>query len=303
MLVVAVVMVVSVESPWLHYANAVYWGVVCNQLVFVGHDAGHRAVFGDRRDVTLGFLLLPLLGMSYSWWVDTHNKHHGLPNQENFDPSISFQYLAFSRKQAAEKTGLARKFIRHQSCYFLPLIALYPVYMRFASIMYLIRRRDRKSLVEALLGAIHFPLYFGLVFMFLDPWQGMTFILVHQMVFGMCLFSAFGPNHIGQIILDEGHELNFLQQQVSTAQNVQSSLFADFWFGGLNHQIEHHLFPRVARNQLRHVRPIVKQFCADNDIPYKESRFPRCLIEILRFMHWVGEPLRTRSPAPIDDGS
>lgn len=292
-IVPSIFVVIYAQSMWWHVANACYMGILYNQLVFVGHDAMHHQIFGDRRDYVLSVLMLPVMGISASWWADTHNKHHGRPNEKNFDPSIGFDYLAFSESEAMSKTGFARTAVKYQGYYFLILMILYPLLMKISSFRFLKSDWHKKKRPWELISFLsHFPLYIWFLFTYLTPGEAAVFIVIHQCVFGLCLFSVFGPNHIGQIVLPEDHDYDYLHQQAITSQNVQPGLFVDFWFGGLNHQIEHHLFPTVPRNRLKYVRPIVEQFCREHKVPYYVSSAPWCYVEILQYMHRAGAPLR-----------
>ena len=82
---------------------AVFQGLLFTQVGFLGHDAGHRQIFGSRRaNYVLGILLGNLgIGLSYGWWVDKHNRHHAHPNTEGADPDIEVGALAFSHAQAS----------------------------------------------------------------------------------------------------------------------------------------------------------------------------------------------------------
>jgi fatty acid desaturase len=140
--------------------------------------------------------------------------------------------------------------------------------------------------------AIHFGLYLGVVFLFLGLWEGMAFILVHQMLFGLYMGSVFAPNHKGMLVQQGNSPLDRLRQQVLTARNVRSHPVTDFWFGGLNYQIEHHLFPSMARNQLKAAQATVQAFCQARAIPYHETSVWQAYWAILRHLHHVGAPLR-----------
>jgi fatty acid desaturase len=109
--------------------------------------------------------------------------------------------------------------------------------------------------------------------------------------------SVFAPNHKGMPILEKETELDFLHQQVLTARNVQGSPLADFWYGGLNYQIEHHLFPNMARNNLKKAQPIVRAFCQEMGIPYHQTGVWQSHKEILGFLHEVSAPLRQKKSA------
>src|SRR6266516_727806 len=82
---------VMVGNSWWQLAVAAFLAVVFTQIGFLGHDAGHRQIFGSRRaSYVLGVLLGNLgIGLSYGWWVGKHNRHHAHPNTEGADPDIA----------------------------------------------------------------------------------------------------------------------------------------------------------------------------------------------------------------------
>ncbi|HLZ61236.1 MAG TPA: fatty acid desaturase, partial [Ktedonosporobacter sp.] len=82
-----------------------------------------------------------------------------------------------------------------------------------------------------------------------------------------------------------------------TARNVYAHPVTDFWYGGLNYQIEHHLFPGMARNKLKEAQPVVRAFCQEHAIPYHETTGLQSFAEILSYLYQMGAPLR-KAPAP-----
>jgi fatty acid desaturase len=105
--------------------------------------------------------------------------------------------------------------------------------------------------------------------------------------------SVFAPNHKGMPVLERQAPLSFLERQVLTARNVRAHPLTDFWYGGLNYQIEHHLFPTLPRNQLGAAQTIVRAFCTTHHIAYHETGMIASYREILRHLHDVGAVLRT----------
>ena len=99
--------IVWVGDSWLQLINAAIFGLAWGQLAFLGHDAGHQPIFKSRRlNDALGRILGNLLvGLSFGWWVDTHNRHHANPNHEERDPDIGDGVLAFTAAQAANRTA------------------------------------------------------------------------------------------------------------------------------------------------------------------------------------------------------
>jgi fatty acid desaturase len=66
----------------------------------------------------------------------------------------------------------------------------------------------------------------------------------------------------------------------------------DFVLGGLNYQIEHHLFPNMPQPNLRRAQPIVRDYCASLDIDYLECGLLRTYGHVLQHLHAVSAPLR-----------
>ena len=117
----------------------------------------------------------------------------------------------------------------------------------------------------------HAVLYVTAVFWVLSPLKGLAFIAVHQAVFSMYLGCSFAPNHKGMPLLARHTDLGFAERQVITARNVKGGRWAAFVFGGLNYQIEHHLFPTMPRPNLARVQAMVRAFCVENHLPYCEE--------------------------------
>jgi fatty acid desaturase len=85
-------------------------------------------------------------------------------------------------------------------------------------------------------------------------------------------------------MMDDDEELDFLRTQVLTARNVRGNWFLDYWYGGLNYQIEHHLFPTMPRNRLRYAKPLVERFCAERGIAYHETSIGGSYKEIFQHL-------------------
>jgi fatty acid desaturase len=126
----------------------------------------------------------------------------------------------------------------------------------------------------------------------LTPWQALAFLVVHQALFGVYLGLTFAPNHKG-MPHPTGAE-DFLRRQVLTSRNVRGGRLIDVALGGLNYQIEHHLFPAMPTPNLRRAQPIVRQYCAELGVPYEMTGLVDSYRQALRHLHDVGAPLRRR---------
>src|SRR5215217_1498804 len=285
---------VIIGSSWWQLLTAAYLAVVFTQLAFVGHDAGHRQLFRSRRANDLvGLAHANLLtGISFGWWVPKHNAHHTNPNHEDLDPDISITALAFTTDQARSKHGLVRLVARHQGWLFFPLLLLEAAHLHLASAKAIIRGSGRANAIQGLLLLAHTAAYLGAVVWVLSPLQAIAFIVVQQGLFGLYLGCAFAPKHKGMPTLTEAEQLDFLRRQVLTSRNVRGSRVVDWVLGGLNYQIEHHLFPNMPRPNLRRAQPLIRTFCQDHGLPYTEASLFGSYAEAVRHLHTVGAPLR-----------
>jgi fatty acid desaturase len=281
-------------ESWWQLAVAAYLAVVFTQIAFVGHDAGHRQIFRSRRANDLVGLVHAnlLVGVSFDWWVAKHNRHHSNPNHEDLDPDISITALAFTPDQASSKHGLVRLVARYQGWLFFPLLLLEAAHLHLASAKAIVQGRDRANAVEGLLLLIHVAAYVVALLVVLSPLQALAFVMVHQGLFGLYLGCAFAPNHKGMPTLTDADQLDFLRRQVLTSRNVTGSRLVDFVLGGLNYQIEHHLFPNMPRPNLRRAQPLIRAFCQDHGLPYAQASLVGSYAEAIRHLHRVGAPLR-----------
>ncbi|MDL4776612.1 MULTISPECIES: fatty acid desaturase family protein [Thermomonosporaceae] len=283
-------------GSWWVVLLAVPLALLSGRTAFLGHDAGHRQIAGSAKANRLLGLLVGnlMLGMGHGWWTDKHNRHHANPNHVGKDPDVGEGVLVWTQEQAekARGRGVFAWIGRHQARLFFPLLLLEGLNLQVNSVLYLRGRSVRDKLVEGGLFALHAAGYLALVFTLLSPGKAVVLILLHQGLFGVHLGSVFAPNHKGMVMPEPGAKLGHLQRQVLTSRNVRGGLAVDWFTGGLNYQIEHHLFPSIPRPNLRKVRPLVREHCAAVGLPYAETGLIDSYRQALAHMHEVGEPLR-----------
>ncbi|MGZ3148038.1 fatty acid desaturase family protein [Lentzea chajnantorensis] len=274
-------------DSWWQLAVAVALAVMTTQLAFIGHDAGHKQIFASRRwnEVT-GYFHSGLVGVSYDWWVGKHSRHHANPNHEDEDPDVDISVLAFTQRQSAAKRGPLRWIAARQAFLFFPLLLLEGFALHWHSIRY--------SGQERYVMIANVVVYLGVVFWVLSPVYAIAFVLVHQGVWGLYMGCSFAPNHKGMPVLSAGHSLDFLRKQVLTSRNITGGWFVDLLLGGLNYQIEHHLFPSMPRPALRHAQVIVREFCEQHGISYAQCGLFRSYGYVLEHLHEAAAPLRVK---------
>jgi fatty acid desaturase len=286
---------VVLGDSWWQLAVAAFLAVVFTQIGFIGHDAGHQQIFRSKRaNQIVGLFYGNLaIGLSYGWWVDKHNRHHANPNHEDKDPDIDIGALAFTSGQARAKRSRVTRFIaRHQRYLFFPLLLLEAVQLHVASVQAVAGGRLRNRAWEVLLLGLHAVGYLAAVALVLSPLKAVVFVIVQQGLFGLYLGCAFAPNHKGMPVLAADDQRDFLRRQVLTSRNVHGSPLVDFVLGGLNYQIEHHLFPSMPRPHLRLAQPLVRAFCQQHGVTYVETTLLRSYAQALHHLHDVGRELR-----------
>ncbi|MDQ6875579.1 MAG: acyl-CoA desaturase [Actinomycetota bacterium] len=289
--------VAALGDSWWQLLLAAYFGLVFTQLGFFGHDAGHRQIFrSGRANDVLGIVHANLLiGLSYGWWTNKHNRHHSHPNDVDEDPDVGSGAIAWTADQAERRGRFGRFVARHQAYLFFPMLLLEAMHLHVASVRALLARSARRRAVEATLLTVHFAAYLGVLVLVMSPLHAVLFVLVQQGVFGLYLGCAFAPNHKGMPMLSAQDELDYLRRQVLTARNVRGGWLVDYVLGGLNYQIEHHLFPSMPSPSLARCQPLVQAFCREHGLPYREVGPFRSYALVLRYLHQVGASVRRRT--------
>ena len=214
---------VLLASSWWTIVVALGVAFTLGQLSFIAHDAGHRQVSRNRRhNHVIGMVLTNLCaGFSFTWWLDKHNRHHAHTNQPGKDPDLEPGALAYTRDQVEARQGLPRWFARIQAVTLVPLLFLEAVNLHVASVIHLIRRRDRGAVVEAALLIGHAALFFVAPFLVMGIWQAVVFVLVTQTAFGFYLGASFVTNHVGMPVLSSTGHHDYLRRQVLTSRNLR----------------------------------------------------------------------------------
>ncbi len=280
-----------VGNSWWQLAVAAFAAVTFTQVGFLAHDAGHKQIFASRRANDVAGLLLASLavGLGYSWWLDNHNRHHAHPNTDVKDPDANYGALAFTTGQAGGRGRFARMAYRYQGYFFFPLLLLAAVGLHVDSALFLVGRRGRGRAGERLLFAAHVIGYLAVVFWVLSPVKAVVFVVVHQALLGLYLGVAFAPNHKGMPMLAADDRSSFLTRQVVTSRNIRGGWLTDLALGGLNYQIEHHLFPSMPRPNLREAQRLVHEFCREIGLPYTETSLVDSYAQTVRYLNAVGK--------------
>jgi fatty acid desaturase len=293
---------VLLGDSWLQLLIAAALGVIFTQLAFLSHEAAHRQIFDRNRlnDWAGRIVGNGLVGLSYSWWMNKHSRHHGNPNRIGKDPDIESQVLAFYEESAAPRKGLRALFARKQGYLFFPLLILEGLNLHYASVRSLCTTKPvRGRWLELGLLAGRFALYLTAVFWALPVGMAFAFLGVQLAIFGVYMGGSFAPNHKGMPIIPPGTKLDFFSRQVRTSRNIGGKVWPSLLMGGLNYQIEHHLFPSMPRPHLARARLLVMEHCRQQGVPYTEVSLPSSYGTVIRYLNRVGLSARDPFDCPV----
>ena len=298
----AVAASVAIGDSWWQLLIAGVLGVVFTQFAFMAHEASHRQVFrsGPANDWAGLFLANFVVGISYSWWMNKHTRHHGNPNVIGRDPDIEKDTISFLESDAAESRGLIRLITRKQGYLFFPLLMLEGINLHVHGIRHVLGRGTVKRRgLEVTLIAVRLIAVVAIVFWAFPPLLAVVFLFVQLAVFGVYMGASFAPNHKGMPLIPRGERVDFLERQVLTSRNIRGGTFMDSFMGGLNYQIEHHLFPSMARPALARTQQIVREYCRENGVRYTETGLIESYAIVIAYLNRVGLAARDPFDCPM----
>ncbi|WES64587.1 acyl-CoA desaturase [Microbacter sp. GSS18] len=293
---------VLLGDSWFQLLIAGALGILFTQVAFLSHEAAHRQILasGPANDKLARVLGNGIVGMSYSWWANKHTRHHANPNRVGKDPDIEVDTISFLDTDAASARGLRRLITQRQGWLFFPLLTLEGLNLHFLAFQHLFSRQPVKGrFIELGLLAARFAIFVVPVFMFLPLGMAFAFLGVQLAVFGVYMGASFAPNHKGMPVIAPDAKLDFFSKQVRTSRNIGGGWWATWLMGGLNYQIEHHLFPSMARPHLAKAREIVIDQCRHLDVPYTETSLWRSYGIVIDYLNRVGLAARDPFDCPV----
>ncbi len=269
------------DNIFVQFINAVFFVFSSIRVGTASHDLSHNMVFSsptvNRNVGTVTWALL--VGMSGEKWFLNHNLHHKHVNHIGYDPDVTIPFV-FSEKQFSERpTPRFRWLFAYQHLTF--WVALPFVYISYVArdILFVLKNPSLRNVFELVLIALHFSILFFIALYFLPLVTAFVYLATIILVGGAYLGIIFAPNHKGmeEIGPDEAESWT---QQISSTRNITPSGTIFFLYGGLNYQIEHHLFTSMSRFKLADARVLVREFCKDKGITYHEVPWPETISEL-----------------------
>jgi len=286
-----------IGDSWAQLALAPVIAIIMTQFSFVTHEAAHRQVFssGKANDNTARILANGVVGISYAWWMSKHTKHHANPNTVGKDPDIAGEVVNFRQEDAAKTTGVIRAFVKYQGWLFFPILTLEGLNLHVQAFRRVLGKDPVKNRGSELTLLLIRNLGYPIILLALMPWYiALVFLVIHMALFGVYMGASFAPNHKGMPQIPAGVKVDFLRRQVLTSRNIRGGVFMNHFMGGLNYQVEHHLFPSMARPKLQKAARLVREFCAEKKIAYTEAGLFESYGIVVRYLNEVG--LAARDP-------
>lgn len=288
-------------ESWFQLLIAAALGIIFTQIAFLAHEAAHRQIlsFGPAND-RLARILAGSIGMSYSWWDSKHTRHHSNPNRVGKDPDIEVDTISFLEEDAVQAKGFVRAITKRQGWLFFPLLTLEGLNLHMHSFRHLFSRQPVKGRwIELAIITLRFAIFLVPVFLLLPVGMAFAFLGVQFAVFGVYMGASFAPNHKGMPIIAHDAKIDFFTKQVRTSRNIRGGWWATALMGGLNYQVEHHLFPSMSRPYLAKARVIVREHCETLGVPYTETSLLRSYAIVIEYLNRVGLAARDPFACPI----
>lgn len=286
----AVVWTSSSSAVWLAVPLVALLGVMSAQYGFIAHEAAHRQVFrNNHTNDWAGRILANLFaGLSYGFWMRKHNRHHAKPNQIDADPDIDIRVLSFTTESLESKRG-AEKVISKNQGWMFPILLFFTGFdLLLDSISAITRKGVKHKVLEFSMMLVRQIAPFAILWMLFGFVPAVVLWVVQMMAFGFFMGGAFAPNHKGMPLVAKDSKIDFFERQVLTSRNIRSTWLTDNLMGGLNFQVEHHLFPSMARPNLKAAGQIARAYCAEMKIPFTETGLFASYGTIIKHLNKVG---------------
>ncbi|KAL6982048.1 Delta 8 Fatty Acid Desaturase [Sarracenia purpurea var. burkii] len=276
------------ENFWVHMAAGGLLGFAWVQVTYLGHDSGHYNIMTSRGFNNLAQILTGncLTGISIAWWKWTHNAHHIAVNSLDYDPDLQhLPFFAVSSSLFQSLTScfygreltfdpLSRFLVSYQHYTFYPVMCVGRINLFLQTFLLLFSNRKVPNRAMNIFGILTFWIWFPLLVSCLPNWtERVLFVFV-----SFCVTSIqhiqFCLNHFAaNVYVGPPTGNDWFEKQTRGTIDISCSTWMDWFHGGLQFQLEHHLFPRLPRCHLRTISPLVKELCKKHNLPYRSLSF------------------------------
>lgn len=228
------------------------------QAGWLGHDYSHGVDAFSQRFRFMGPFAA---GLSPNWWSDKHNKHHALTNEVGVDEDIATDPVLYVRPPDPSRDSFLRK-IQHWTCF--GAFSLLFVIWRFDSFKVALKEiRKKKPRPGSWSEIFWLTCHWACVFTFIP----MHIIPVYILLSGVISSTIVTSTHQSEEMFEEFNP-DFVHNQFQTTRDATTrTRFTQWLWGGMQYQLEHHLFPAMPRSKYPALQPIIMQFAKENKVP------------------------------------
>ena len=268
-IIVSIIGAFATIKLWNPVVLGLFLTLVFTRSVFVSHDILHLQYFkGKKLSFKLSYIYSAIiLSNSSSWWDFKHNiNHHTYCNIVESDEDIRAMDGAFTPNNRGNNPFIKKyKYL----LFWGSLFFMYPAFIA-QSYKFVLKR---KLYGEFALMLLHWPIIWGSIFYLLPVSSALIVFVVLYLTLSVWLSFGFISNHLGCEVFneEEGKKLSWMELQMRGSRSLSGGIFIHWFYGGLNTQIEHHLFPKAPRFNLLKVQKITKEFAKKYDIKYFET--------------------------------
>ena len=246
------------------------------------HTASHYSLVRNRKVNTLmvyvgyGFFF----GSSREYWMHKHIKvHHPNPNIVGVDEDINLMpWFVMSRDDYENASGFKKKYFKIQFLIIPIALTLNLFNVQKDGLVHLYECYKKEGLTKRITTDLmvifsHFLCWIIIPLFFFDLADVMLFYYLRAAFMGYGMFAAFAPAHFPDnaiFLSTDNKEMNFILKQIYTTTNFRTGIIGKYILGGVQYQIEHHLFPSCHHYHYPKINTLLIDFCKENDIPYNE---------------------------------
>jgi len=280
--VVSMIVAFATMEMWNPVLFGLFLTLIFTRAVFVSHDILHLQYFKEKKlSFRLSYIYLAIiLSNSSSWWDFKHNiNHHTWCNVVEKDEDILALDGAFTPNNKGDSPVIKKyKYL----IFWGSMLFMYPAFIA-QSYSFVLKK---KLYGEFALMLLHWPIIWGTIFYVLPFSSAITVFITLYLVLSVWLSFGFITNHLGCEVfnLEEGKKLSWMELQMRSSRSLSGGSFVHWFYGGLNTQIEHHLFPKAPRFNLLKVQAMTKAFAEKYNMKYFESTPVEAYFQINRVL-------------------
>lgn len=250
------------------------------RYVWLHHELGHNSVTCSRTlDRLLHVLIIGVTqGMSSTWWIRHHNKHHAMPQRVTHDSDLqTMPLLAFNSKSVHHRETGKSWSIQNQVYVFALIfpIGVASVWRYYLGPLYVIKNR---LYLEGMCILVHHALayYCGFWPGLIAFWLGSTIVAVHISMSHTHLPAANESTH-------------WVEYGLRHTADVDQRPWCDWWMALLNYQIEHHLFPARPAWRGPLIKDRIRALAKKHGLPYHVFTYPEAIWQTVHNVYQVSK--------------